>query len=170
MEFVALRYFNAAGATADGRLGEDHRPETHLVPSVLRAAADGKPVPVFGTDYATPDGTAVRDYIHIEDLADAHVKALERLDGPKRPRSGIFNLGNATGYSVFQVIETARKVTGRPIATLPSPRRAGDPEVLVASNDLALRELGWTPRREDLGVIVESAWRFLRDHPRGYDS
>ncbi len=170
MEFVALRYFNAAGATSDGRLGEDHHPESHLVPSVLRAATQGKPVPVYGTDYATPDGTAVRDYVHIEDLADAHASALERLDGPKRPRLGIFNLGNSTGYSVFQVIDTARRVTGRPIAILPSPRRPGDPEVLVASNDLARREMGWTPRRAELGVIIESAWRFLKDHPRGYDS
>jgi UDP-glucose 4-epimerase len=170
MEFVSLRYFNAAGATSDGRLGEDHRSESHLVPSVLRAAADGRPVPVYGTDYATPDGTAVRDYVHIEDLADAHGKALERLDSSTRPRSGIFNLGNASGHSVFQVIEAARLVTGRPIAILPSPRRPGDPEVLVASSDLARRALGWTPRSAELGAIIESAWRFLREHPRGYES
>lgn len=166
MSFVSLRYFNAAGAAADASLGEVHCPETHLVPIVLRAALEGQPVPVFGTDYATPDGTAVRDFIHVEDLADAHMRALELLEN--RAAAAIFNLGNGTGFSVAQVIETARRVTGRPIGTRAAGRRAGDPETLVASCDRARRELAWSPRRAGLETILESAWKFLRAHPGGY--
>ncbi len=166
LAFVSLRYFNAAGATAEGSLGEDHRPETHLVPNVLRAALGSAEVPVFGTDYATPDGTAVRDYVHVEDLADAHLKALDRLE--RRGGASIYNLGNGAGFSVKEVIEAARGVTGRPISVRAAPRRPGDPETLVASSDRARRELGWSPRFPSLEEILETAWRFLRSHPSGY--
>ena len=167
MTFVSLRYFNAAGAAVDGSLGEVHRPESHLIPNVLRSALEGDPVPIFGADYATPDGTAVRDYVHVEDLAEAHVQALERLE--RRGGATIYNLGNGAGFSVRQVIETASRVTGRPIATRPSGRRPGDPETLVASAELARRDLGWLPRLPALESILESGWKFLRAHPRGYD-
>ena len=163
---VSLRYFNAAGASSDGVLGEVHDPETHLVPNVLRAAQTDEPVPVFGTDYATHDGTAVRDYIHVEDLAEAHVLALEGLE--ERGGASVFNLGNGAGFSVLQVIEAARRVTGKPIPIRKAPRRPGDPETLVASADRARRELGWTPRCPDLEKILETAWRFARAHSRGY--
>lgn len=164
---VALRYFNAAGATGDGRLGEDHSPETHLIPIVLRAAMDGAAVSMFGTDYETPDGTAVRDYVHVEDLADAHVRSLDLVN---RGKSAAFNLGNGSGFSVLQVIEAAGEVCGRPIKTVAAPRRPGDPPTLVASSGRARSELGWRPRRPDLPAILETAWRFLRDHPQGYAS
>ncbi len=165
---VSLRYFNAAGASADGSLGEVHDPETHLVPNVLRAALTSEPVPVFGTDYATRDGTAVRDYIHVEDLADAHVRALEGLE--RKTGAFAFNLGNGTGFSVLQVIEAARRVTGRPITVRKASRRPGDPETLVASSGRARRELGWSPRFQDLESILETAWKFARAHPLGYRS
>ena len=157
---VSLRYFNAAGATRDGRHGEEHEPETHLVPNVLRAAVEGRPVPVFGTDYPTGDGTAVRDYIHIEDLAEAHRLALDRAAEPGRAEA--FNLGTGRGYSVEEVIDAARRVTGRPIAILPGPRRPGDPARLVAAAGLATRTLGWTPRTPGLEGILETAWAHLR--------
>jgi UDP-glucose 4-epimerase len=166
MAFVSLRYFNAAGAAADGTLGEVHDPETHLVPNVLRAALSGEPVAIFGTDYATHDGTAIRDYVHVEDLADAHVGALRLLEG--RGGAHAVNLGNGSGFSVLQVVEAARRVTGRPIAVQKARRRPGDPESLVASSARARRDLGWSPRFADLEVILESAWRFLRAHPDGY--
>ncbi len=168
MAFVSLRYFNAAGSSSDGTLGEVHRPETHLVPNVLRAAFLGEQVPVFGTDYATPDGTAVRDYVHVEDLADAHLLAIDRLQA--HGGAAIFNLGNGAGFSVLEVIEAARKVTGRPIALRRCPRRPGDPESLVASSSKARQDLGWTPRYTALAPILETAWRFLRDHAEGYGS
>jgi UDP-glucose 4-epimerase len=162
---VSLRYFNAAGATE--RLGEDHDPESHLVPNVLGAALGTKPpVPVFGTDYPTPDGTAVRDYVHIVDIADAHVLALGIApDGP-----AAFNLGTGTGQSVRQVLDAARRVTGRPVPSRDEPRRPGDPPVLVASAERARTGLGWTPRRSAIEEILESAWRWHRAHPRGYGS
>ncbi len=166
LSFAALRYFNAAGATEDGRLGEDHDPETHLVPNVLRAAADGSPVTIFGTDYATHDGTAIRDYVHVEDLAEAHLKALDRLAA--RGGALTYNLGNGAGFSVRQVIEAAGRVTGRPISTRPGPRRPGDPESLVASSDRARSELKWTPRFASLESILETAWRFFGARPGGY--
>jgi UDP-glucose 4-epimerase len=166
--FVSLRYFNAAGATSDGVLGEVHDPETHLVPNVLRAAATSEPVPVFGTDYATHDGSAVRDYVHVEDLAEAHVRALEHLES--KGGASVFNLGNGAGFSVLQVIEAARRVTGRPVPIRKAPRRPGDPETLVASSGRARRVLGWAPRYADLESILETAWRFARAHPRGYRS
>ena len=165
---VSLRYFNAAGATADGVLGEVHDPETHLVPSVLRAASTSEPVRVFGTDYATQDGSAVRDYVHVEDLADAHVLALQYLES----KGGVstFNLGNGAGFSVLEVVEAARRVTGRALSIRKGLRRPGDPETLIASSGRARRVLGWTPRYAELETILETAWRFARAHPRGYRS
>ena len=156
-----LRYFNACGATE--KYGEDHEPETHLIPNVLKVALGQAPaVPVFGTDYDTPDGTCIRDYIHIVDLARAHILALEKdVAGP-------FNLGTGTGFSVQQVIETCRAVTGHPIPAAVSPRRPGDPAGLVAGADKAKDVLGWKPRYPDLKTIVQHAWNWHRAHPRGY--
>jgi UDP-glucose-4-epimerase GalE len=163
---VALRYFNASGAAADGSIGEDHDPETHLIPLVLQVALGQRPhIQVFGTDYPTPDGTCIRDYIHVEDLADAHLRALDRI------RLGgfqAFNLGTGRGYSVREVIGLSGKITGRPIAVVEGPRRAGDPPELVAAADKARRELGWEPRHTTLDTIIETAWRWHREHPRGY--
>ena len=156
-----LRYFNACGATE--KYGEDHEPETHLIPNVLKVALGQAPaVPVFGDDYATPDGTCIRDYIHIVDLARAHILALEK------DVSGPFNLGTGTGFSVQQVIETCRAVTGHPIPADVSPRRPGDPAGLVAGADKAKDVLGWKPRYPDLKTIVQHAWNWPRAHPRGY--
>ena len=161
LKACALRYFNAAGADPAGRLAERHEPETHLIPLVLQAAAGRRPgIAVFGTDYDTPDGSCVRDYVHVSDLADAHLLALEALfAGRARPA---YNLGNGEGYSVRQVIETARQVTGRAIAVSEAARRPGDPARLVASNRLALSELGWQPKRRLLPEIIEDAWRAMR--------
>jgi UDP-glucose 4-epimerase len=160
---ASLRYFNVAGA--HGELGEDHDPETHLIPNVLRAAAGDVPhVSVFGTDYATDDGTAVRDYIHIDDLGEAHMLALDRLEAG---RHEVYNLGSGTGYSVRQVIEAARTVTGREIPVHEEERRPGDPPRLVAANTKARERLGWSPRR-DLEQMVADAWTWHRAHPRGY--
>ncbi len=161
LRYTALRYFNAAGATEN--LGEDHDPETHLIPNVLKVALQQREaVSVFGTDYPTPDGTCIRDYIHIEDLCRAHLLALQQ-DG-----SGEYNLGNGQGYSVMQVIETAREVTGHPIPAKREARRPGDPPSLVGSAEKARRELGWKPVRPDIRDIVRSAWEWHRKHPRGY--
>ena len=156
-----LRYFNACGATE--KYGEDHEPETHLIPNVLKVALGQAPaVPVFGDDYATPDGTCIRDYIHIADLARAHILALEKdVAGP-------FNLGTGTGFSVKQVVETCREVTGHAIPVALSPRRPGDPAGLVAGADKAKDVLGWKPRYPDLKTIVQHAWNWHRAHPRGY--
>lgn len=167
LKFVALRYFNAAGASEG--CGEDHHPETHLIPNVLAAAAGRLPhVSVFGDDYPTPDGTAVRDYIHVSDLGAAHLKALDWLAGGGR--SLFLNLGNGQGYSVFQVIEAARRVTGRPIPLRIRPRRPGDPSHLVADARKARQILGWTPAWPDLDSIIETAWRWRLAHPQGYRS
>jgi UDP-glucose-4-epimerase GalE len=165
--FAALRYFNAAGASADGSIGEDHEPETHLIPLVLQAASgQRRAIQVFGTDYATPDGTCIRDYIHVDDLAEAHLLALEKL----QPGVALkLNLGTGQGYSVREVIAAAEEVTGRKVPVQESPRRAGDPPVLVASADRAQRELNWQPRYTDLRPIVETAWNWQRSHPKGYD-
>ena len=164
--YVALRYFNAAGAAPDGRIGEDHDPELHLVPLVLQAAMGQRgAVPIFGTDYPTPDGTCVRDYIHVDDLAQAHILAMEVIE-PGRGK--VYNVGIGSGYSVREVIETARRVTARPIAVTEAPRRPGDPPELVASSEKISRELGWKPKFPDLQSIVETAWRWHRDHPDGY--
>jgi UDP-glucose-4-epimerase GalE len=159
---VALRYFNAAGASRAH--GEDHRPESHLVPAVLQAARDGTPVLVHGDDWPTADGTCIRDYVHVEDLARAHVAALTALD---HGLGGAVNLGTAHGHSVRQVIAAAQSVTGRPIAVRTGPRRAGDPPVLVADATLAARLLRWAPTAT-LEDIVASAWAWMRDHPHGY--
>src|SRR3954470_20373458 len=164
LRYASLRYFNAAGASE--HCGEVHAPETHLIPLVLQAAAGQRPaVTIFGDDYPTPDGTCIRDYIHVVDLARAHVLALGQLaDG-----SRVYNLGcGGDGYSVQQVIDVAGKVTGRPIPVEIGPRRAGDPAVLIASSDRIRRELGWRPTRQDLGTIVESAWAWMQAHPGGY--
>ena len=162
----SLRYFNAAGADESGQLGEDHRPETHLVPILLQAAlGQREKVEVFGDDYPTPDGTCIRDYIHVSDLSRAHLLALEALRDTGR--SSVYNLGNGTGYSVLEVIQAARKVTGRVIPLEIAPRRKGDPAVLVASSEKIKRELGWEPRY-DLEGIIASAWEWHRRHPQGY--
>ena len=161
---VSLRYFNVAGAS--GCLGEDHEPETHLIPNVLRAAQGIlAEVQIFGTDYPTPDGTAVRDYIHIEDLATAHLLA---LDGARPGEHRIFNLGNGNGFSVREVIEGARAVTGLAIPVREAPRRPGDPPILVAASGRIRAELGWEPRKPTLADMVGDAWAFAQSHPHGY--
>lgn len=164
LRYVGLRYFNAAGASE--RCGEDHEPETHLIPNVLRVAA-GKAshVNIFGEDYPTPDGTCVRDYIHVVDLADAHILALNVMER----RSEVYNLGYGSGYSVAEVVEMARQVTGKWISTEAAPRRVGDPPVLIASPDKIMRDLGWNPRHSELDRIIESAWRWHLAHPNGYE-
>jgi UDP-glucose 4-epimerase len=161
---VSLRYFNVAGAS-DG-YGEDHDPETHLIPNVLRAVLGIIPaVQIFGTDYPTRDGTAVRDYIHIEDLAAAHLLALQHA-GPGRHR--IFNLGNGNGFSVREVIDAAREVTGAEIETVEADRRPGDPPMLVAAGEKIRSELGWAPRKPEITTMVADAWDFAKSHPHGY--
>jgi UDP-glucose 4-epimerase len=163
---VCLRYFNAAGAS--GGLGEDHDPETHIIPNVLRAAlGQGPGLEVFGDDYPTPDGTCVRDYVHISDLAAAHERALGLL---REGKSDQFNLGNGTGFSVLEVIKTAERVVGREIPYKKLPRREGDPAVLVASSAKAGSVLGWKPRYASLDSIMQTAWDWHREHPRGYES
>ena len=165
LRFVALRYFNAAGATA--RCGEAHEPETHLVPLVLAAAAGRRAnVTVFGNDYETPDGTAIRDYIHIEDLGQAHLLALRHLRGGGA--SQFLNLGNGLGYSVLEVIETAKRITGRDVPVVMGPRREGDPPRLVGDAALAREALGWVPQRPQLDGIIRSAWDWMQAHPQGY--
>lgn len=161
LEFVAFRYFNAAGASE--RFGEHHRVETHLIPNVLKAPlGQSTHCEIYGTDYPTPDGTCVRDYIHVIDLAEAHILAME--PGKK----GFYNLGNGQGYSVREVIQTCEKVTGQRIQTVEKPRRPGDPPRLVASAEKAMRELGWKPKYASLEAIVASAWEWHRKHPKGY--
>lgn len=165
LRFVALRYFNAAGATE--RRGEHHDPETHLVPNVLAAASGEKPeVPVFGSNYPTPDGTAIRDYVHVNDLADAHILALEHLR--RGGASEFLNLGTGNGYSVLEVIETARQVTGRPIRVRMEARRPGDPPKLVADATRAKSVLGWVPKESNLAAILRSQWEWMQRHTRGH--
>jgi UDP-glucose 4-epimerase len=167
LRWIALRYFNAAGATE--RLGEDHDPESHLIPILLQVALDQRDrAQLFGTDYPTPDGTCIRDYIHVVDLADAHILALQAL-ADDRVSSGSYNLGNGTGYSNRQVIESVRRVTGHPISVEEAPRRSGDPAALVASSDRIRQDLNWQPRLPDIDEIVSSAWRWRQHHPNGYD-
>lgn len=168
IKYVSLRYFNAAGAHASGRIGEDHSPETHLIPLVLQTALGQRPhISVFGDDYPTEDGTCIRDYIHVSDLADAHVLAVDRLR--KGGDSAVYNLGNGTGFSVKQVIDIARAVTGRDIPAVIEARRAGDPATLVASSERARTELGWNPTRNKLEDIIGSAWAWHQANPSGYD-
>lgn len=164
LRYASLRYFNAAGASEN--FGEDHDPESHLIPIALQAAAGRRAnVEVYGDDYPTPDGTCVRDYIHVIDLARAHILALNVLDEGSR----IYNLGcGGDGYSVNQVLETARQVTGKEIPTRVGPRRAGDPATLIAASDKIKRELGWKPEFQDLRLIIESAWRWMQKYPNGY--
>ncbi|MFC4766182.1 UDP-glucose 4-epimerase GalE [Effusibacillus consociatus] len=168
IKYVSLRYFNAAGAHSDGHIGEDHTPESHLIPIVLQVAlGQRQAVSIFGDDYSTEDGTCIRDYIHVMDLANAHWLALKRLR--EKNESGIFNLGNGTGFSVREVISKAREVTGHPIPANVGPRREGDPAVLIASSEKAKRELGWQPGFESLEEIIRSAWNWHKTHPNGYD-
>ncbi|WP_135468114.1 UDP-glucose 4-epimerase GalE [Crenalkalicoccus roseus] len=162
---ACLRYFNAAGADPAGRIGEDHEPETHLIPLAIGAALGTRPpLTVFGADYPTPDGTCIRDYVHVSDLADAHIRVLNLLE----ERSVRYNLGNGTGYSVRQVIETVERIGGRPVPHSYGPRRAGDPAVLVASSERIRRETGWAPRFGALDDIVRTAWAWHAAHPRGF--
>jgi UDP-glucose-4-epimerase GalE len=162
-----LRYFNAAGASPEGGIGEDHDPETHLLPIALQAVLGQRPaLEVYGTDYPTPDGTCIRDYIHVDDLAEAHLLALEALGPGKVLR---YNLGTGRGHSVREVIEAVERVTGRKVPVREGPRRPGDPPVLVASAERARVGLGWRPRYTDLEAIVETAWGWHSRHPRGYD-
>ena len=164
LRYASLRYFNAAGATEN--CGEDHDPESHIIPITLQAAAGKRShVEIYGDDYPTADGTCIRDYIHVIDLARAHIQALDVLSEGSR----IYNLGcGGAGYSVREVIETAERVTGKTIPTRFGPRRAGDPAILVASSDRIKKELGWQPQYQDLGLIIESAWRWMQTHPNGY--
>ncbi|HHY98765.1 MAG TPA: UDP-glucose 4-epimerase GalE [Firmicutes bacterium] len=167
LKYVSFRYFNAAGADPSGAIGEDHDPETQLIPLVLQTALGLRPsIEIFGTDYDTPDGTCIRDFIHVSDLASAHVLAAEALLGGMGSR--IYNLGNETGNSVREVIRVCEEVVGHKIPVKEGPRRPGDPAMLVASSELARRELGWTPRFPDLKDIVATAWNWHRNHPYGF--
>ena len=167
LRFAALRYFNAAGASPQGQRGEDHAIETHLIPLVLQVAlGQREKLTIFGDDYPTPDGTCIRDYIHVNDLAQAHILALQALERGSRT----YNLGNGQGYSVKQVVETARAVTGCPIQAETGPRRPGDPAILVAGSEAIRRELGWAPRFPALRDIVSTAWEWHRTHPQGFRS
>jgi UDP-glucose 4-epimerase len=164
LRYACLRYFNAAGATKEQ--GEDHRPESHLIPLILQVASGKREyISIFGTDYPTPDGTCVRDYIHVSDLASAHLLVLDALRDKDKL---IYNLGTGRGFTVREVIDTVRKVTGHPIPAREEPRRAGDPAVLVASSDKIKRELNWQPQYPDLQDIVKSAWTWFQSHPNGY--
>lgn len=167
LKYVSLRYFNACGAHISGKIGEAHNPETHLIPIILQAA-NGKRdhISIFGTDYNTPDGTCIRDYIHVTDLAQAHILAVEYLLNGSE--SNIFNLGNGVGFSVREVIETAKKVTGKEIKVIEEERRAGDPAILIASSDKAKSILGWKPEYDDLSTIIETAWKWHSTHLNGY--
>jgi UDP-glucose 4-epimerase len=167
LRYVALRYFNVASARSDGQIGEDHNPETHLIPVVLEAAIGKRPaVTIFGEDYDTPDGTCVRDYIHVEDLIDAHILALRYLQNGGE--SNVFNLGSSQGFSVREIVETANAVTGIDIPVKMGGRRAGDPSTLIASSEKAKRVLGWKPTRTSIHQIVENAWNWHHQHPNGY--
>jgi UDP-glucose-4-epimerase GalE len=166
IQFVALRYFNASGADPDGEIGEDHSPEIHIIPRAIEAATGGRGLQVFGDDYPTPDGTCLRDYIHVTDLADAHVKALQAI--AETGTSRIYNLGTGHPHSVREVIDTVERVTGRKVPWTLAPRREGDPAVLYAAAGKAQSELKWTPRFADLDAIVSTAWRWHQGHPQGY--
>ena len=168
IKFVALRYFNVAGAAPDGTIGEDHGPETHLVPIILQVAqGKRKELSIFGDDYNTPDGTNVRDYVHVMDLAEAHILAIKYLEAGNK--SNAFNLGSSTGFSNKQMLEAAREVTGKPIPAKMAPRRPGDPDSLVAASDKARTILGWKPKYDDVHDIIATAWKWHSTHPKGYD-
>ena len=167
-KFVALRYFNVAGAKPDGSIGEDHGPETHLIPIVLQVAQGKRDkLQIFGDDYNTPDGTNVRDYVHPFDLADAHILAVDYLR--KGNESNAFNLGSSTGFSNLEIVEAARKVTGKEIPAEIAPRRGGDPDSLIASSDKAREILGWKPQFDNIERIIETAWAWHSSRPNGYD-
>ncbi len=166
LKWIALRYFNAAGAALDGSIGEDHKPETHLIPLVLKTAlGQRESIGIFGTDYHTPDGTCIRDYIHVLDLAEVHIRALEKLD---EGICGVFNVGMGKGYSVREVIEEAKRITGREIPIQETERREGDPDILVAGVEKIRHQLGWEARYSDLETILKSAWCWHWEHPEGY--
>ncbi len=167
IKYTALRYFNAAGAHISGKIGEDHTPETHLIPIILQTALGQREcITIFGDDYDTKDGTCVRDYIHVTDLADAHVLALEKMR--KDGKSNIYNLGNGAGFSVSEVVDIARQVTGVNIKAEYGERRPGDPAVLIATSEKAQRELGWKPKYNDLPTIINTAWEWHKNHPQGF--
>ena len=167
IKYTTLRYFNAAGAHISGKIGEDHSPETHLIPIILDVALGNREkIMMFGDDYDTKDGTCVRDYIHVSDLASAHSLALKRL--MNGGDSAIYNLGNGTGFTVKEMVEIARKVTGHPIPAEVAERRAGDPAVLIASSEKAMKELGWKPKYADVETIISTAWNWHKNHPNGY--
>lgn len=167
IKYVSLRYFNAAGAHISGEIGEDHSPESHLIPIILQVAlGKRKQISMFGDDYPTPDGTCVRDYIHVTDLADAHIKAIEKLF--RDETSAVYNLGNGKGFSVKEVVEEARRVTGREIKAVVEGRRAGDPSILIATSQKAMDELNWQPKFNTLTSIIETAWKWHSNHPDGY--
>lgn len=169
LRYVSLRYFNACGAHVSGTIGEDHNPETHLIPLILQVPNNKREhISIFGDDYDTKDGTCVRDYIHVTDLAQAHILAVEYLS--KGNESNIFNLGNGVGFTVNEVIETARKVTGHPIPAVMDKRRAGDPAQLIASSEKARTVLGWKPEHDSLEEIIASAWKWHKGHPNGYQN
>lgn len=168
IKFVALRYFNVAGAKADGTIGEDHDPESHLVPIILQVAlGQREELSIFGDDYPTEDGTCIRDYVHVVDLIDAHILALEYLK--KGGESNIFNLGSSSGFSVQQMLEAAREVTGKEIPAKVVPRRKGDPSTLIASSDKARKILGWEPKNTNVSEIIASAWNWHQSHPHGFE-
>lgn len=167
IKYTTLRYFNAAGAHISGKIGEDHSPETHLIPIILDVALGNREkIMMFGDDYDTKDGTCIRDYIHVSDLASAHSLALKRL--MNGGDSAIYNLGNGTGFTVKEMVEIARKVTGHPIPAEVAERRAGDPAVLIASSEKAMKELGWKPKYADVETIISTAWNWHKNHPNGY--
>jgi UDP-glucose-4-epimerase GalE len=168
IRWVALRYFNAAGADPDGVMGEDHTPEIHLIPRAIDATMGAEPLALFGEDYPTPDGTCLRDYIHVHDLADAHLRALGRLEDGGA--SAAYNLGTGKPASVREILTSVERVTGRAVPHAVKPRREGDPAALFAANDKIRRELGWQPRFTNLDAIVDSAWQWRRRHPQGYRS
>lgn len=167
LRFVSLRYFNACGAHPNGQIGEAHNPETHLIPLILQVPNQKREfISIFGTDYDTKDGTCVRDYIHVNDLAQAHILAMNYLRNGNP--SDIFNLGNGVGFTVKEVVETARTVTGHSIPAKEEPRRAGDPSTLIASSEKAKSVLGWNPKYDDLETIISTAWNWHQSHPNGY--
>lgn len=167
IKYTTLRYFNAAGAHISGKIGEDHSPESHLIPIILDVALGNRDkIMMYGDDYDTEDGTCIRDYIHVSDLASAHSLALKRLINGGESR--IYNLGNGTGFSVKEVVEIARKVTGHPIPAEVAPRRAGDPAILIASSKKAVEELGWKPKYNSIDTVIETAWNWHKNHPNGY--
>lgn len=168
INYVSLRYFNAAGALEDGSIGEDHSPESHLIPLILQVPLGKREaITVFGEDYDTPDGTCIRDYIHVLDLADAHIKAVEYLQNGNE--SNIFNLGNGIGFSVKEMIDSAKEATSEEIKIVVGERRAGDPARLIASNEKAQKILGWTPKYADVKAIIKTAWTWHKNNPNGYD-